>query len=161
MNNCQKINPSKHRGVVTVEFTMVAVLLFFAIFAIIGIARVVYIYNAAVNATRMGARLAVVCAPSAESNIKAKMIAKVPQLAATGINSKAEIKFTYNTDADCIGVTCNVTSVTVALSTEPETAFKVEIATPAGFPLGSITLPGFSTTLTRESMNSANNSVCS
>lgn len=155
MKHCQKINPSKHWGVVTVEFTVLAAIFFFVLFFIIGIARVVYIYNAAVNATRMGARLAVVCAPSAEGNIRAKLVAKVPQLASTGINSAAEIKFTYNTDPGCT-VPCNITSVTVALI-----GFKVAIATPASFPLGNITLPPFSTTLTRESMNSTNNSVCS
>lgn len=150
MRNCQKINPSKHRGVVTVEFTMIATLLFFAIFAIIGIARVVYIYNAAVNATREGARLAVVCdsTEASSDSIKAKMVAKVPGLTASNID------ITYNLIPGCTAIDC-VNSVTVV------TDFTVAIATPASFPLGEITMPDFSTTLTRESMNSTNNSVCS
>ena len=147
MKHCQKINPSKHWGVVTVEFTVLAAIFFFVLFFIIGIARVVYIYNAAVNATRMGARLAVVCNIGAVSSIKAKMVAKLPGLTAGNIG------ITPN-PIGCTEATC--TSVTVVL-----TGFTVAIATPASFPLGSITMPDFSTTLTRESMNSTNNSVCS
>ena len=146
MSDCQKINLSKHRGVVTVEFTILAAIFFFALFSIIGIARVVYIYNAAVNATREGARVAVVCNINA-AGIKNKMVAKVPGLTAGNIG------ITPN-PGGCTAATC--TSVTVAL-----TGFTVAIATPASFPLYSITMPDFSTTLTRESMNSTNNSVCS
>ena len=144
MNHCQKINLSKHQGVVTVEFTVLATIFFFALFSVIGIARVLYLYNVAVNATREGARVAVVCNINA-AGIKNKMVAKVPGLAASNIN------VTYF-PGGCNAATC--TAVTVAL-----TGFTVAIATPASFPLGSITMPDFSTTLTRESMNSTNNSV--
>lgn len=145
MNHNQKINPSKYRGVVTVEFTVLAAIFFFALFSIIGIARVLYLYNAAVNATREGARVAVVCNISA-AGITNKMVAKVSGLTAGNIN------VIYN-PSGCTAATC--TSVTVAL-----TGFTVAMATPASFPLYSITMPDFSTTLTRESMNSTNNNVC-
>lgn len=148
MNHCHKLNiTSSHRGVVTVEFTLVAAIFFLALFSIIGIARVLYIYNATVNATRLGARLAVVCDIAAAANIQTKMAAKVPGLSTSNIN------LTYNPDG-CSVSTC--TSVTVSISN-----FTVAIATPASFPLGNFTVPGFSTTLVRESMSSTNNSVCS
>lgn len=147
MNHCHKLNlTSSHRGVVTVEFTLVAAIFFLALFSIIGIARVLYIYNATVNATRLGARLAVVCDIAAAANIQTKMAAKVPGLSTSNIN------LTYNPDG-CSVSTC--TSVTVSISN-----FTVAIATPASFPLGNFTVPGFSTTLVRESMSSTNNSVC-
>jgi Flp pilus assembly protein TadG len=147
MNTHQKIKSARQRGVVTIEFTLVAAIFFLALFSIMGIARLVYTYNAVVNDTRYGARLAVVCDIAAANNIKTKMVAKV-----TGLTA-AKINLTYNPDG-CSVATC--TSVTVTIS-----GFSVAIATPASFPLGSFTLPNFSTTLTRESMNSTNNSVCS
>ncbi|HYN54194.1 MAG TPA: TadE/TadG family type IV pilus assembly protein [Methylotenera sp.] len=148
MNHCRKLYiANRHQGVVTVEFTLIATIFFLALFSIIGIARVLYIYNATVNATRVGARLAVVCDLAAAANIQTKMAAKVPGLNTSNIN------LTYN-PSGCSVSTC--TSVTASISN-----FTVAIATPASFPLGSFTVPGFSTTLVRESMNSTNNSVCS
>lgn len=151
MNNRPKINSAKYhgtgyRGLVTIEFTLLAAVLFLALFAIAGFARTIYIYNATANATRLGARLAVVCAPAAASNIKTKMVAKVSGLTTSNID------IVYN-PSGCSVSTCR--SVTVSIAN-----FTVAIATPASFPLGSITVPGFSTTLVRESMNSTNNSVC-
>ena len=147
MNNFQKNRFGNQRGLASVEFTLIAALFLFVIFAIIGIARTMYVYNATVNATRLGARLAVVCNTAAATSIKAKMVARVSGLNASNIN------LTYN-PSGCSASTC--TSVTASISN-----FTVAIATPASFPLGSITIPGFSTTLVRESMDSTNNSVCS
>lgn len=146
MKNFKNLKSFKYRGIATVEFTLIAALFFFVIFAILGIARMMYIYNATVNATRLGARLAVVCSPSAAANIKAKMVARVPGLTAANIN------LAYN-PSGCSISTC--TSITASVSN-----FTVSIATPASFPLGSFTIPSFRTTLVRESMDSTNNSVC-
>lgn len=146
MNYRKKNNRSSHCGLVTIEFTLLATVLFLALFAIAGFARTLYIYNATVNATRLGARLAVVCDIGAANNIRAKMVARVNGL------TNGNINIIYNPNG-CSAATC--TSVTVSISN-----FTVAIATPASFPLGSITVPGFSTTLVRESMNSTNNNVC-
>lgn len=147
MNSADKTKEFNHHGLASVEFTLIAALFFLLLFSIIGIARTMYIYNATVNATRLGARLAVVCNTAAASSIKAKMVARV-----SGLNT-SNINLTYN-PSGCSASTC--TSVTASISN-----FTVAIATPASFPLGSITIPGFSTTLVRESMDSTNNSVCS
>lgn len=147
MIHSQKNRFFHHLGLASIEFTLIASLFFLLIFSIVGIARTMYVYNATVNATRLGARLAVVCSPSAAANIKAQMVARVPDLTA------ANIDLTYN-PSGCSVATC--ASVTASVSN-----FTVSIATPASFPLGSITIPGFSTTLVRESMDSTNNSVCS
>jgi len=146
MNYPQKNNRSSNRGLVTIEFTLLATVLFLALFAIAGFARTLYIYNATVNATRLGARLAVVCDIGAANNIRARMVARVNGL------TNGNINIAYNPNG-CSAATC--TSVTVSISN-----FTVAIATPASFPLGNITVPGFSTTLVRESMNSTNNNVC-
>lgn len=134
-------------GLVTVEFAIIATAFLFVLFSIIGFANLLYIYNATVHATRLGARLAVVCDTSAAATIKTKMAAQVSELTASNIN------IIYN-PSGCSSSTCQ--SVTVSVSN-----FTVAIAGPSSFPLGNITIPGFSTTLVRESMNSANNSVCS
>lgn len=146
MNYLPKVNSASHRGLVTIEFTLLAAILFLVLFAIAGFARTLYIYNATANATRLGARLAVVCDIGAADNIRAKMVARVNGL------TNGNINISYNPNG-CSAATC--TSVTVSISN-----FTVATVTPASFPLGSITVPGFSTTLVRESMSSTNNNVC-
>ena len=145
--HCPKNLRLDQLGLVTVEFTLIATIFFLVLFSIIGFANLLYIYNATVNATRLGARLAVVCDTSAAANIKTKMAAQVSELTTSNIN------LTYN-PIGCSSSTCQ--SVTVSVSN-----FTVAIAGPSSFPLGNITIPGFSTTLVRESMDSTNNSVCS
>ena len=145
--HCHKTQRIGQLGLVTVEFAIIATAFLFVLFSIIGFANLLYIYNATVHATRLGARLAVVCDTSAAANIKTKMAAQVSELTTSNIN------IIYN-PIGCNINTCQ--SVTVSVSN-----FTVAIAGPSSFPLGNITIPGFSTTLVRESMNSANNSVCS
>ena len=132
------------QGLVTVEFTLLATVFFLALFAMIGFANAIYTYNAAAQATRFGARLAVVCDPTtAQANIiKTKMVENVPSLAAYNIT----------VNYDCSASTC--TSATVAIAGPVN-------ATPSSYFLSNLVLPSFSTTLVRESMNSTNNAVCS
>lgn len=54
---------SKHRqkGAETVEFAMIAVLFFAILFAIIEFSRALFVWNALAEATRRGARMAVIC----------------------------------------------------------------------------------------------------
>ncbi len=145
--HCQKTQRIGQLGLVTVEFAIIATAFLFVLFSIIGFANLLYIYNATVHATRLGARLAVVCDTSAAANIKTKMAAQVSELTTSNIN------IIYN-PSGCSSSTCQ--SVTVSVSN-----FTVAIAGPSSFPLGNITIPGFSTTLVRESMNSAINNMCS
>ena len=144
--HCHKTQRIGQLGLVTVEFAIIATAFLFVLFSIIGFANLLYIYNATVHATRLGARLAVVCDTSAAANIKTKMAAQVSELTTSNIN------IIYN-PSGCSSSTCQ--SVTVSVSN-----FTVAIAGPSSFPLGNITIPGFSTTLVRESMNSAINNMC-
>jgi hypothetical protein len=55
------INRHKQKGAETVEFAMIALLFFAFLFAIIEFSRAMFVWNALSEATRRGARMAVVC----------------------------------------------------------------------------------------------------
>lgn len=55
------INIHKQKGAETVEFAMIALLFFAVLFAIIEFSRAMFVWNALTEATRRGARLAVIC----------------------------------------------------------------------------------------------------
>lgn len=55
------INKHKQKGAETVEFAMIALLFFAMLFAIIEFSRALFVWNALTEATRRGARMAVVC----------------------------------------------------------------------------------------------------
>jgi Flp pilus assembly protein TadG len=65
------INNHKQKGAETVEFAMIALLLFAMLFAIIEFSRALFVWNALTEATRRGARMAVVC--PYQSTIPAKV----------------------------------------------------------------------------------------
>jgi hypothetical protein len=51
----------KEQGMVTVEIALIAVALFIVLFAVMELARIIWIWNTADEATRRGARVAAVC----------------------------------------------------------------------------------------------------
>ncbi len=55
------INKHKQKGTETVEFAMIALLFFVVLFAIIEFSRALFVWNALTEATRRGARMAVIC----------------------------------------------------------------------------------------------------
>lgn len=55
------INRHKQKGAETVEFAMIALLFFGVLFAIIEFSRAMFVWNALSEATRRGARMAVIC----------------------------------------------------------------------------------------------------
>jgi hypothetical protein len=55
------INKHKQKGAETVEFAMIALLFFAILFAIIEFSRALFVWNALTEATRRGARMAVIC----------------------------------------------------------------------------------------------------
>ena len=108
--------------------------------------RLLWSWNAAVETTRYGARLAVVCDLDSTSQrlIKTKMITRLPAL------SSSNITIAYSPNS-CTASTC--TSVGVSL-----TGYTYKTFIPF-VPL-SLTLPAFTTTLRKEYMNSIDNQVC-
>jgi len=55
------INKHQQKGAETVEFAMIALLFFAVLFAIIEFSRALFVWNALTEATRRGARMAVIC----------------------------------------------------------------------------------------------------
>lgn len=139
---------SRQQGVAAVEFALIASLLFTVLFGVIEMGRLLWTWNAAVEATRYGARLAVVCDLN-DSRIKTKMITRLPSL----VNGNITITY-LNPPAPintCTPVDCK--AVKVSLTGYTHTAIIPLV------PL-SLTLPPFGTTLRKEFMSSTANEVC-
>jgi Flp pilus assembly protein TadG len=139
---------SGQRGVAAVEFALVASLLFTMLFGVMEMGRLLWTWNAAVEATRYGARLAVVCDLN-DSKIKTKMISRLPSL------TTGNIVLTYlnppAADNTCTPANCKAVKVSL-------TGYTHNTIIPF-VPL-SLTLPPFGTTLRKEFMSSPANEVC-
>ena len=137
-------------GVAAVEFALVATLLFTLIFSILEFGRALFIWNSIAEATRLGARLAVVCDKSTTSNdaIKTRMRNFVQSLTLTNAN----IAITYSPNP-CVQATCTYVQVKIAGASFSPVIPMLNLTIP---------LPDFATTLPRESMDSAGgtNPVC-
>lgn len=136
--------PSRQAGVAAVEFAIVAALLFTLLLGMIEMARMLWTWNAAVEATRRGARMAVVCNLN-EPNIKVRMQQMLPALAASNIT------ITY-LPAACSDANCQTVTVTLSGYTHQPIIPFVPMSVP---------IPSFSTSLPREFMQSSGNSACS
>lgn len=130
---------SNQQGMVAVEFALIAIILFSFLFGAMEMSRALFYWNTATEATRLGARLAVVCDQDV-SAIKTKMQAMLSVLEAD------QISVMYSPDG-CDSNSCR--SVTVGIN-----GFNFTTLVPV-LPL-NIPMPSFSTTLPRESMDSAN-----
>lgn len=132
------------RGAAIVEFALVAMIFFTLLIGIMEFGRWMFTLNAASEATRMGARLAVVCSISDADNIKASM----HQIAGEIPVGNMVIEYLPN---GCDSSNCR--TVTVRLS---DATFSPLI------PLmgGTYPIPEFATSLPRELMNSDGNPVC-
>ncbi|WP_198674809.1 TadE family protein [Rhodoferax ferrireducens] len=143
---------SRQRGVATVEFAIVSSLLFTILFGVMEMGRLLWTWNAATEATRLGARLAVVCDVNRSMNapIKSRMHEMLPAL------TNANITISYlnppNTvDPSCTNATCKAARVSLSGFTHTTVIPFVPL---------SLTLPPFSTTLRKEFMSSTANEVC-
>jgi Flp pilus assembly protein TadG len=136
-------------GTTAVEFAIVSAVFFMLLIGVLEMGRMLFYWNSAAEATRLGARLAVVCDLS-DPEIKTRMIEMWPQL------TNATIQIDYldppNAVNTCTVSTCKRVNVKIVSFNQ----------TPV-IPFINLTLavPSFSTTLPRESMSSANNAVCS
>lgn len=139
---------SLQRGVAAVEFALISSLFFALLFGVMEMGRLLWAWNAAVEATRLGARLSVVC-DIGDADIKARMISRLPALAATNIS----ITYLNPPAAPNTCTAANCKAVRVALS-----GYTHDTIIPF-LPL-SLTLPAFGTTLRKEFMNSTANEVC-
>ena len=136
------------RGVAAVEFALIAILFFTLLLGIMEFGRWLFLLNGANEATRLGARLAVVCsveAPGELTRIKARMSA----MTGGGVPAANMVLdyFPVNCDAsNCRTVTARIVGATFT----PVTPFFG----------GTFAIPQFPTSLPREYMTSAGNPVC-
>lgn len=137
----------RQRGSTAVEFALVSAFggLFVALIGAMELGRVLFYLNTANEATRLGARIAVVCDAN-DTMIKSRMTYLLPVL------QSEKITVSYSpagcaSSAENARNTCQ--SVTVAI-----TGLQIDTVIP--FVPFSVTMPSFRTTLSREAMNSAN-----
>jgi len=144
--------PQRQAGVVAVEVALVMPLLCLLLFGIVEMGRLLWTWNAAVEATRLGARLAVVCDVdrSLGAPIKSRMRTMLPLLA----NSNITIEYMNpvdTVDPSCTNDDCKAARVSLSgLTYTPIIPFMSL----------SLNLPVFSTTLRKEYMSSTSNEVC-
>tara|TARA_R110002073_G_scaffold119379_4_gene260593 strand:- start:331 stop:768 length:438 start_codon:yes stop_codon:yes gene_type:complete len=136
-------NRKSQQGVAAVEFAIIAVILFTLLFGIMELGRILFMMNTTTEATRLGARLAVVCDQNAFA-IKSRMVSLAGFLTPGNINV-AYLPGGCTVDT-CRYVNVSVTGITVQ---------SIVPLIPVNFPM-----PPFSTTLPRESMSSLNNPIC-
>ncbi len=139
MNASGPANLRKQRGIAAVEFALVASFLFTLLFGIMEMSRVLFYWNTVTEVTRLGARLAVVCNKDA-ATVKTRMSNML------GILTPGNIDITY-TPGGCDINSCR--SVTVSIR-------GLNVSTFVPFVPLNLSMPSFSTTLPRESMDSAN-----
>lgn len=129
----------KQRGAAAVEFALIASLLFMLMFGIVEMSRVLFYWNTATEATRLGARLAVVCNKDAAA-IKARMRKLL------GLLATANIDISY-APGGCDINTCRTVTVSIT---------GLNVSTFIPFVPLNLDMPSFSTTLPRESLDSMN-----
>jgi Flp pilus assembly protein TadG len=130
-------------GAAAIELAIVSVVLFTLLFGAMEMARLLWTWNAASEATRLGARLAVVCTIG-EANITTRMRQMLPALEAQ------HVTVAY-VPSGCNDTTCQSVRVTLAGYTHQ---------TIIPFAPLSVAIPTFQTTLPREFMQSTGNAVC-
>ena len=136
----------RQRGAALVEFALVASVGFIVLLlAVFELGRLLYVFNTASEATRLGARLAVVCDANA-ALITQRMSVLLPQLNASSVDIQYDPP---SCAADPASARANCRSVTVAV--RPGTTVNNFIPLPDF----SVDIPAFTTTLTREAMDSA------
>ena len=138
----------QQRGVAAVEFALVAAVFFMILFGAMEMARLLWTWNAAAEATRLGARMAVVCDLN-DSSIVQRMRERLPALQATHVT--IDYLNPGSAPNTCSTGTCKSVRVTLAGYTH------VPIIPFAAL---SIPIPPFQTTLPKEFMQSAGNPVC-
>ncbi|WP_175693706.1 TadE/TadG family type IV pilus assembly protein [Burkholderia ambifaria] len=126
------------RGSTIVEFALIASILIMLLIGIFEFGRVMFYWNTASEAIRLGARTAIVCDVNAAGVVK-RVRSLLPILASSNVS------VTYSPSG------CDVSScsfVTVSIS-------NVTVNTMIPIAHVAITLPSFTTTLSRESLNSS------
>ena len=142
-------------GATAVEFALTLMLLLTFLLGVVDFSRMLWTWNAANEATRWGARTAVVCDQNAAAVVK-KMQNFLPQITA------ANVKIDWYDGSGNVSATCDFrTCAGVEVRIKD---LDYQWISPIGFgTYGAIGMPGFSTYLPREVMGQdpGSSSVCS
>jgi TadE-like protein len=143
-------------GAAIIEFAIVAVVFFMLLLGVMDFGRMLFTWNAAAEATRWGARVAVVCDKLTPDQIRDKMKRILPQL------TNANIVINYYNPEGTINNACDKSTCKGAEVSLTGFAF-TPISPFMGFGLTAV--PAFPTYLPRESMEATNaagdqNPVC-
>lgn len=132
---------ARQKGAAAVEFALIAMLFFALLIGIVEFGRVLFTWNSAAEATRRGARIAVVTDPANKAAIYAEMKKIMPDL------QDGQIEVLYDGASSCASNLCDYVTVSVGRPT----AYTIN---PILLPMGTVTIkiPPFTTTLTRESL---------
>ncbi len=143
----------KQNGAAAVEFALIATAFFMLLLGVVEIGRVLFTWNAAAEAARYGARVAVVCNMNDDA-IRDRMRRIMPNLADANVDIKymAFDKATKKMSEGCIPATCDFIKVSI-------TNFQITTHIPVVSAV--LTVPTFATTLPRESLDSTINPICS
>jgi hypothetical protein len=130
-------------GAAMIEFALAAVVFFSLLLGIMDFGRMLFTWNTAAEATRWGARIAVVCDKLTPDQVRDRMRSILPGLT----NDQIVINY-YNplgtVNNGCDKASCKAVEVSLAgFAFEPISPF---------LPFGLITVPDFRTYLPRESM---------
>ncbi|WP_426393113.1 TadE family protein [Variovorax sp. R-27] len=136
-------------GATTVEFALGLIVFLMLVLGIVDFSRMLFMWNAAQEATRAGARYAVVCDDTGQQAlVLARMKALLPQISTVSVAWEP---------SGCTAATCQ--GVTVSI-----TGLNYQWISPIAGGIGPlIQMPGFSTYLPREVMRKDPNSaaICS
>lgn len=152
--------PARQRGAAAVEFALVAIIFFMLLIGIVEMGRVLFTWNAAVEATRYGARIAVVCGIDDKTAILSHMRRIMPALEDESVRVCYADNFEGAAGPEGCASSCSVsTCKQVSVSVE---GTDTTLLIPRW--LGRLVMPPFATTLPRESLNAIEghpNPVCS
>ena len=143
MTHVVRSHLTTQRGAAAVEFAIVSAVFFMLLLGAIEMGRLLWTWNAATEATRLGARMAVVCDIN-EPNIITRMQQRL------GYLQPSNVTVTY-LPSGCTDANCQTVRVTLAGYTHQPIIPFIAL---------SIPIPSFQTTLPREFMQSAGNPVC-
>lgn len=133
----------RQRGAAAVEFAMTVLIFLALVIGVIEFSRVMFHWSTAIEATRLGARVAVVCDPGSDA-VRKRMRQMLPLLKDENIRVNYPI-------TGCSTTTCP--PVTVSL-----TGFTVSTIIPLA--AVSFMLPDLSTSISTESLDSFDNYLC-
>jgi Flp pilus assembly protein TadG len=134
------------QGVTTVEFALIAVLAMIVLFGVIEVARALFVWNTLVEATRRGARMAVVCPVNSPAIAHATIFGGGDASPVLSGLSTSNVKIDYlNAAGATTAAFADMAYVQVAITGYQHTLFIPLVGQ-------TLTVPPFSTTLPVESL---------